>query len=98
VERDIGAVADAPARGLDHVRSRIDGVDDEVAGGEQLGQLPGAAPDLEDTRSGPESSARECDVDELAGIPGANLVVSLRDAVEDLPELPESLRSSTPAR
>ena len=87
-----GAVADAALRGADHVRPRIDGVDDQAAGGQQLRQLPGAAADLEHARSGSEPSARERDVDELPGIAGANLVVLLGDAVEDLPELPESLR------
>ena len=38
-----------PAAGeRDHVRSRVDRVDHEPALDERLGQLPGAAPDLED--------------------------------------------------
>ena len=75
VEAHERGVADAPAGDLDHPRAGIDRVDAESVRGEELRQLPGAAPDLDDLAACAEPAARHSRVDEGGGIAAAHVVV-----------------------
>src|SRR6476619_1959148 len=93
VEANRGTRANTPLGELDHARARIDRVDLETERREQLGQLAGAAPDLEHTRPGRQTTPSDRPLYQLDRVPGPHPIVGLGDAVEHLPKLlPRTLR------
>ena len=94
LEADGVRVAEPAPGGLGEVRARLDGVHAQAARDEQLGQLAGAAADLEDRRVAVEAACRDRRVDELLRIARTGRIVGLGDAVEDAAELRKAVGSA----
>ena len=79
------AATQAPADGVDHRRTDVDGGQIEAEAGELLGQLAGSTADLQHSAARLQPCGRDHEVDDLVWVCATALVVQIGDTVEQGP-------------